>query len=118
MKIPTDGRIIDCEDAVRCIFNLKELDIMILRELRKHGSVRADELAKILHKERSTIYRSLQKLNRCGICEKKTKTIKQGGYYHTYSLYENIRIRETAEHCLEEWYRKVKKSLSELDKDN
>ena len=115
MKIPSDDAILDCEDAVKCIFDLKELDIVILRELKKQGNIRADELATILRKERSTIYRSLQKLNRCGICEKKTKTIKHGGYYHIYSICENIRIREIAEQCLNEWYERVKKSLLELD---
>ena len=75
MKIPQDGKLLDCEDAVRCIFNLKELDITILRELKKQKNIRADELACILHKERSTVYRSLQKLTRCGLCQKKTKTI-------------------------------------------
>jgi len=116
MKIPRDGRILDCEDAVKCIFNLKELDIIILRELKKHGNIRADELADILKKERSTVYRALQKLNKCGICIKRTKTIEQGGYYHLYSICEDITIKETAEKCLDEWYKRVKKSLSDLDK--
>jgi predicted transcriptional regulator len=116
MKIPSDGKILNCDDAVKCIFDLKELDVIIIRELRKHRNIRADQLATILKKERSTIYRSLQKLNRCGICEKKTKTIKHGGYYHTYSICENIMIKKTAEHCLDEWYKRVKTSLSELEK--
>ena len=114
MKIPKKGNIGNCEDAVKCIFNLNELDIMIFKKLKKKGPIRADELAILLHKERSTVYRSLQKLTRCGICIKQTKNIKQGGYYHTYSVCENIKIKKTAEQCLDEWYQHIKKSLSEL----
>ena len=114
MKIPTDGKILNCEDAVKCIFNLKALDLIIYNELKKKGSLRADKLADILHKERSTVYRSLQKLTKCGICIKQTKNLKQGGYYHVYSIHENLQIKKKAEKCLEEWYNSIKKSLAEL----
>ena len=75
---------LSCQDAVTCIFNLNKLDISVLNKLKELGPVRADEIALHLQRERSTVYRSLQKLKKCGICIKKTKTIEKGGYYHVY----------------------------------
>lgn len=44
-----------------------------------------EELAKQANRDKSTVFRSLQKLVSLGICVKETKTIKEGGYYHMYS---------------------------------
>ena len=44
-----------------------------------------EELAKRVDRDKSTVFRSLQKLVGLGICSKETKTLKEGGYYHAYS---------------------------------
>ena len=44
-----------------------------------------EELSTIADRDKSTTFRSLQKLVGLGICVKETKTIKEGGYYHVYS---------------------------------
>jgi predicted transcriptional regulator len=115
MKILHNAESLDCHHAVQCIFNLNELDIKVYKELRMRGDIRADELAKILNKERSTVYRSLQKLTKCGICIKKTKTLEKGGYYHHYTCSKDGIIRKSAEKCLEDWYLLMKKILAELN---
>jgi len=43
-----------------------------------------EELAKKVDRDKSSVFRSLQKLVGLGIC-KETKTLKEGGYYHAYS---------------------------------
>ena len=103
-----------CEDAVTCIFNLNNLDILVLNKLRELGPVRTDEIALSLNKERSTVYRSLQKLKNCGICIKKTKTIPKGGYYHVYECCNMKNLKQEAERCLDEWYISLKKTLKNL----
>jgi len=103
-----------CEDAVTCIFNLNRLDISVLNKLRELGPIRADEIALNLNRERSTVYRSLQKLKKCGICIKKTKTLPHGGYYHVYELCNTTVLRHEAERCLDEWYYSLKKTLKQL----
>ena len=115
MKIIPSEKAIDCHHAVQCIFNLNDLDIKVYKELKKKDDIRADELADILHKERSTVYRSLQKLTKCGICIKKTKTLEKGGYYHQYTCSNNRTIKKSAEKCLEDWYHLMKKTLSHLN---
>lgn len=44
-----------------------------------------EELTNELDRDKSTIFRSLQKLVSLGICIKETRTIKEGGLYHVYS---------------------------------
>jgi len=61
-----------------------ELDIVfILMKIKK--SMTLEELAKKVDRDKSTVFRSLQKLVGQGICNKETKTLKEGGYYHAYS---------------------------------
>ena len=44
-----------------------------------------EELAKKVDRDKSSVFRSLQKLVGLRICIKETKTLKEGGYYHAYS---------------------------------
>ena len=115
MKLQRNTINFKCDDAVKCIFNLNELDIRVYNELKKRGNMRANELAQYLNRERSTVYRSLQKLTKCGICIKKTKNLKKGGYYHRYSCSEIKNIQKSADQCLEKWYHLIKNKLSQLN---
>ena len=74
-----------CDDIIRCVFDFNDLDLNVYKKLKEEGESRADDLSQKLKKERSTVYRSLQKLTSCGLCIKKTNKITTGGYYHTYS---------------------------------
>lgn len=103
-----------CDDAIKCIFNLNKLDLQVYNKLKQLGPTRANELTNYLNRERSTVYRSLQKLSQCGICKKKTKTLKQGGYYHVYQCEPVKNIKQEAIRCLEAWYQEVKKTLESL----
>lgn len=117
MKVLPIQDSMNCDDAIKCVFDLNKLDLDVFKALQKNGAARADELALILQKERSTIYRSLQKLCACGICDKKTKTLKQGGYYHIYVPQDSQKVKQKAEHCLEQWYRSVKQTLQLITED-
>lgn len=116
MKVVKDKGSMKCDEAIKCVFDLNKLDIKVYNTLKQCGSIRADELATLLQKERSTIYRSLQKLTACRICKKKTKTLKQGGYYHVYEPQPSARVRKEAEHCLDQWYESMKQTLQMLQK--
>lgn len=105
---------IKCDEAIKCIFNLNTLDINIYKKLKQIGPTQAKNLANHLNKERSTVYRSLQKLTNCGICKKKVKTLPQGGYYHIYHCCSIEHLRRNAEECLEKWYSDLKNTLNSL----
>ena len=61
-----------------------ELDLVFIL-IKNKESMTLEELAKRVDRDKSTVFRSLQKLVDLGICSKETKTLKEGGYYHAYS---------------------------------
>lgn len=114
MKYIKPDQKVCCNDIIQCIFDLNELDTRVYKELQKTKDVRPQSLAKKLNKERSTVYRSLQKLTCAGLCTKKTKTIDSGGYYHTYACKKNTEIQKQLERCIDDWYKKMKTTIKEL----
>ena len=117
MKFIQPSENICCQDLIQCIYDLNNLDINVYNKLKKQGPKRADELAETLNKERSTIYRSLQKLTCAGLCIKQTETIKQGGYYHIYKINNTKSTKKQIEKCIDNWYNKMKKTLEDLESE-
>ena len=103
-----------CNDLIQCIFDLNKLDIQIYKEMQKTKEVRPQTLVKKLKKERSTIYRSLQKLTCAGLCTKNTKTIESGGYYYIYKCKNPLDIQKHLDVCIDDWYKKMKKTIKKL----
>jgi len=60
-----------------------ELDLVFIL-IKNNKSMTLDEVAEKVDRDKSTLFRSLQKFVGLGICSKETKTLKEGGYYHTY----------------------------------
>ena len=68
------------------LYDLSPLDLDLLFVLIKEKkAMTLEDLSTIADRDKSTTFRSLQKLVGLGICVKETKTIKEGGYYHVYS---------------------------------
>lgn len=114
MKVISFPQNMQCDEAIRCVFDLNKLDIDVYKELKKMGESRVDELALFLQKERSTLYRSLEKLTDAGICSKIKKTLTQGGYYYVYQCNNIADVQRKAQQCLETWYQSLKETLKLL----
>ena len=115
MKFLQPNQKICCNDVIQCIFNLNTLDITVYKKLKETKEARTDELAKKINRERSTVYRSLQKLTCSDLCIKKTNTLENGGYYHTYTCKDIKKTKEKLEKCIDEWYEKMKATIKELE---
>lgn len=115
MKIIKSSKNLSCGDVISCVFDFNDLDLNVYKKLREIGESRTDILAKKLKKERSTVYRSLQKLTNCGLCSKKTKKIAKGGYYHTYSCIDAKIVQNKLESCIDEWYLTMKEKVRIFD---
>ena len=76
------------------------------------GNVSPDctEVSKETDRDRSTTFRSLQKLVGLGLCVKETKTIKEGGYFHVYSVVDMETFRAETERRVKD----LQKSLDRL----
>ncbi len=116
MKFINLNNSVCCNDVIKCIFDLNDLDIATYKKLKEKKELQATELANILKKERSTVYRSLQRLVCCGLCSKKTKTLQKGGYYHVYSPVTKKETKEKINRCIDNWYKKMKDTIKDLEK--
>jgi predicted transcriptional regulator len=81
------------------------------------GPFKADDLADRLGRDRSTVYRSLQKLVSCQVVTKETRSLERGGYYHVYAAVPREVLRERLDHCVEEWHSRVRALLERFDQD-
>ena len=117
MKLIKDYKNICCKDILKYVFDLNISDLEVYKKLKEVKESRADELAKKMGKERSTIYRSLQKLASCNLCTKTTMKIKTGGYYHIYSYNYEKEVREDLESCIDKWYNHIKQILQDFEKE-
>jgi predicted transcriptional regulator len=88
-----------------------DLDILFMLISKKNEEPRTlDQVSKDTDRDRSTTFRSLQKLVGLGLCVKETKTIKEGGYFHVYSVVDMETFRAETERRVED----LQKSLDRL----
>jgi predicted transcriptional regulator len=74
------------KDLFLYIYDLSTLETDLLITLVKgRKTMTLEQLAKQADRDKSTVFRSLQKLVTLGIISKETRTLKEGGYYHVYS---------------------------------
>ncbi|HET7149483.1 MAG TPA: helix-turn-helix domain-containing protein [Candidatus Nitrosopolaris sp.] len=74
------------KDLFIYLYDLSPLDLDLLFILIKNKKpMTLEELAKRVDRDKSTVFRCLQKLVGLGICTRETRTLKEGGYYHAYS---------------------------------
>ena len=95
------------------LYDLSPLDLDILFMLiskENHEPMTLDEVSKESDRDRSTTFRSLQKLVGLGLCVKETKTIKDGGYFHVYSVVDMETFKKETERRVKD----LQKSLDRL----
>jgi predicted transcriptional regulator len=106
-----------CTDLLKCMYNLSDLDMDVLRLLLNEGPAKAEDLADRLDRDRSTVYRSLQKMVSCQVVTKETRSLERGGYYHVYTSVPRDLLRERLSHCIEEWHDRVMTLMAKFDED-
>jgi len=85
-----------CKDLLTCLYNLKPTDTETLLAVAKNPDATLDTIAQKVNRDRSSTHRCLAKLVTAGLVTKETKTIKGGGYYHTYTMVEPLKIKKHA----------------------
>jgi predicted transcriptional regulator len=104
----------NCQDLVQCAFSLNEFEVEVFNRLNEGGAKRADDLADLMGKDRSTVYRALQKLMTCGMCFRETKSMERGGYFHMYRAISRDELKEKLERCVEDWYQRMQQVLAKF----
>ncbi|HEX9907208.1 MAG TPA: helix-turn-helix domain-containing protein [Thermoplasmata archaeon] len=104
-----------CRDIVKCIYRLSDFELIIYRKLAKGGPLRADDLAPVVRKDRSTVYRALQKLVSSGLAFRETKSIERGGYYYAYSAVSPEHLKQRLHKCADDWFENMNSAIEDFD---
>ena len=104
-----------CRDIVKCMYGLSDFELAIYKRLVKQGRLRADDLAPMMKKDRSTVYRALQRLVGAGLAFRETKNIERGGYFHVYTAVNPEQLREKLRRCADDWFDNIKTAIDDFD---
>jgi predicted transcriptional regulator len=105
------------------LYNLSPLELDILLTLITKSAnnnkdfMTLEELTRELDRDKSTVFRSLQKLVGLGICLKETRTIKEGGLYHVYSVIDIESFKLETEKRVKELEKSFNRILKKFEAD-
>ena len=102
------------------LYDLSPLDLEILFMLiskKNDEPMTLDQISKEADRDRSTTFRSLQKLVGLGLCIKDTKTIKEGGYYHIYSVVDMKTFKMETERRVRDLQKSLERLLKKFESD-
>ena len=109
------NRDMECEGLLECLHGLKDLDrecFMVLTQSTEPLTV--DEVADRVDRERSTAYRSIQRLLQTGLLQKEQVNYDHGGYYHVYRPTDPDEIADDMQAKLNEWYAMMGQLIQEF----
>jgi len=105
-----------CEDLLACFHGLKPLDRDCFQAfVEADEPLTVDEVADVVDRERSTAYRSVQRLLQTGFLEKKQVNYDAGGYYHVYIPTDPGAIADEMQRLLNDWYAQTGQLIQEFD---
>ncbi|RJS97642.1 MULTISPECIES: helix-turn-helix domain-containing protein [Halococcus] len=105
----------DCEGLLECIYGLTELDRECFEVVIDHEApLTIDEIAEAVDRERSTAYRSLQRLRKAGFVQKEQVNYDQGGYYHVFRPADPDVAADEMQRMLNDWYAKMGQLIGEF----
>ncbi|MDS0292607.1 helix-turn-helix domain-containing protein [Halogeometricum luteum] len=106
----------ECEGLLECFHGLKQLDRDCFEVLvNETKPLTVDEIADAVDRERSTAYRSVQRLLQTGLLQKEQVNYEQGGYYHVYSPTDPTKITNDMQRMLNDWYAMMGQLIQEFE---
>jgi len=109
------NRDMQCEGLLECLHGLKDLDRECFTVLTQSPEpLTVDEVAERIDRERSTAYRSIQRLLQSGLLQKDQVNYDHGGYYHVYRPTDPDEIADDMQAKLNEWYAMMGQLIQEF----
>lgn len=95
----------ECEGLLECLHGLGALDKECYRVMvDSEEPLTVDSIAAEVDRERSTVYRSIQRLLQAGLVQKEQINYDEGGYYHVYHPTDPGEVTDEMQRMLNEWY--------------
>jgi predicted transcriptional regulator len=105
----------ECEGLLECFHGLKALDRQVFGVLADSESpMTVDDVAAAVDRERSTAYRSVQRLLDAGFVRKEQVNYDHGGYYHVFEPVEADEVADDLQRMLNDWYAKMGQLIGEF----
>jgi len=105
----------ECYGLMECFHGLKILDREIFELLVAAESPQTvDQIAAAVDRERSTAYRSVQRLIDAGFLDREQVNYEQGGYYHVFAPRDPDVIADEMLRVLNDWYAKMGQLIGEF----
>ena len=105
----------ECEGLLECIHGLKQLDRRVFTVLTEDGEpLTVDEVAAEVDRERSTAYRSVQRLVDSGFVQREQVNYDHGGYYHVFRPTDPDKVADEMQRMLNDWYAKMGQLIGEF----
>jgi predicted transcriptional regulator len=105
----------ECEGLLECFHGLKDLDRRVFQVLVDADErLTVDQIADRVQRERSTAYRSVQRLLQAGLVQKDQVNYEQGGYYHVYRPTDAEEVTDDMQRMLNDWYAKMGQLIQEF----
>ena len=107
---------LDCESLLDCVHGLTDLDRVSYRVIVENEEPTAvDEIAVAVDRERSTTYRSVQRLLNAGLVEKEQVNYERGSYCHVYAATDPAEVAADMQRILNDWYAKMGQLVREFE---
>lgn len=96
---------LECEDLLACVHGLTALDRECYRAVAtSHTPLTVDDVAAQVDRERSTAYRSVQRLLDAGFLTKEQVNYDQGGYFHVYRPVDPDDVADELRATVDDWH--------------
>ncbi|MEM1578386.1 MAG: helix-turn-helix domain-containing protein [Archaeoglobaceae archaeon] len=102
--------------TIKCAFDIGCFDMEVYSLLLKKNPLTVDELADALGKDKSTVYKSLQKLLEKGIVERDFRILKAGGYRYLYKPIPFSEFKQKMVKAVDFWTKSLFEYLQKLEK--
>jgi predicted transcriptional regulator len=108
----------NCKYLLGCLFGIKEIDNKCYQYISgQDEKVRNQDIVNYLGKDKSTVHRSLKRLEEAGLIEKEKETYDRGGYEYHYYQRDVRKVRDEMEVTIDKWRDMVDRLLNEFEEE-
>ena len=106
-----------CRDIFEYFFDLSPSDINVLYLLETGKPETVDDIALRLKRDRTTVFRSLQRHVRSELVSKRKQCMEKGGYYYSYLRINPEKIIDLVNKKEKEFHRVLQCLLKDINSD-
>ena len=104
-----------CEGLLECFHGLSDLDRRVFGELTGADEpLTVDEVAEQVDRERTTAYRSVQRLREAGLVQREQVNRDGGSYYHVFYPVSAEEVAGEMQRLLNDWYAMMGQLIGEF----